>query len=447
MRIALAIDSNEIIDAFRRRFDYTIVGVYKTSQELTQIKNPESKPDVLVATDTISGITIQRLINLKASDPQLRIVYLLNTPDNSTGTIRKMQKLVQNQIYDFAIIDGDYTLGELINKICDLIDNPRDYSDVKDILEEEAGEVYNNVTMVSSLKPGTGKTFVATNLAMAIAEYGQDKRRDGKMERPRVLLVDGDLINLSVGIITRTNNFDRNMLTALKTIATKVDPDDGSYNLSASELEELKKSIRGCLSRYKNKKNLYIMAAPDISIDDLAEISPVHFYFLMKMLVGAFDVVIADSNSAFDHQTTAALMEMSGRIILLMDNDYNNIQNNLRYIDKLNDLGYDDKIHFVINKDITRNAERACLEDLAYDTQNIGNLMIEHRIPLGDAGIIKSIDFSEQILVSTDQEDDVRDALLEVANDIWKIDYTRVGIKEEPTPKKKENKVLSFLNK
>ena len=51
--------------------------------------------------------------------------------------------------------------------------------------------------MISSIKPGCGKSFVSTNVATAIAKFGDKK--DGR--QPRVCILEADLQTLSVGTL------------------------------------------------------------------------------------------------------------------------------------------------------------------------------------------------------------------------------------------------------
>lgn len=440
MKVALAVNSKKVTNWMSER--YSVIADFRNANDISAISNMLEKPDLIIIADSFDNITIKRVVAIKRNYPSIRIIFIMSDFEFTSRTIKKVRNLAEVGIYDI-LIGGEFSLSSL----GEMIENPREYKDVEPLLEGDDSEVYPNITTVASIKPGSGKTFLATNLAVALADYGQDKRVDGRMERPRVLLLDGDLINLSVGVITRVDNYDRNMLTALKKIGQNIEP-DGQNNLTGVEVENLKRFVRNCLSVYKGKPNLFIMAASDIPIEDLEDISPAHFYFLVQMLARAFDIVIVDSNSAFDHQTTAALYELSGNLIFLIDNDFNNIQNNIRYLEKLSDLGYDEKIHFVVNKDLTEEAKKNSLEDLDYDTFNIGNLLIEHRIPLGDAGTIKTVEYEGKLLVTTDKAPEVRKAILDVANDIWKIDYSKIeDLMEKETPKKKKEKGKGFFGK
>ena len=443
MNLVLATNNEALVEAFRKYGKYNIVSVFDQRDKLEDTYDfLDIQPDTMLITEGFDcqGTSVaDMLTGLKKKHPELRIIYILGNEFNN-GTKKILTKLVENGIYDIAMGD-EVSMNSLIN----LIENPRSYADASKILEDDDSEVYNNVITFSSLKPGTGKTFMATNVAVAIAKYGVKTRMsNGRFRDPRVLLVDGDLSNLGAGNILRTDNCDKNMLTALQRIAKNVG-EDCHYSMSETDIESLKTFVRGCLYNYKDCPNLYIMGASSISLNELEKIAPVHFYFMMQMLVKAFDVIIVDSNSAFDHQTTAVLYEISGRIYLLMDNDYNNIQNNLRYIDKLIELGYDDKIVFAVNKDITKEAELSCLQALKYDTSSIGNLVIDYRIPLIDAGIVKTLDYGEGLVVTSLKAIEARDRILELADGIWKIDFTRVQSPSEETTKK-QSRLVNLLN-
>lgn len=442
MNIIVATNNSDISNALARQGKYNILASFSAKSELERdLNNLIEDPDILLVTEGFDcqGTPIADfLIKIKKNNPDLRIIYILSS-EFTSGTKKILTRMVENEIYDIAI--GDEINLQSIEK---LIENPKSYGEASKILEMDDSEVYRNIFTISSLKPGTGKTFLATNLAVAIAKYGQKKRlKSGKLDDPRVLLVDGDLLNLGVATMLRTDNYDRNMLTALQRIAKYV-PEDCYYSMSDSDIDAIKTYVRACLCMYRGCNNLFIMGANSISLEELSHIAPVHFYFMLQMLVKAFDVIIVDSNSAFDHQTTAVLYELSGTIYLMLDNDYNNIQNNLRYIGKLTELGYDDKIKFIVNKDLSREAEMSCLEDLDYDTYSIGDLVIDYRIPLIDAGTIKTIDYSENLVITSDKAKEAKDMILEIADSIWKIDYSKVDVSSIPA--KKPNKIINILN-
>lgn len=397
--------------------------------------------------------TWELVLKIKQTFPALRIVYATGPVEASDHSrLRVLARLVRGGVYD--ILTGSRVDEDTLYA---MMDEPRSFEDVAFYLEyEREGEGfdgskgYSNVILISSMKPGSGKTFLATNLAVAIAKYGQFKRStEGQLIKPRVAIVDGDLLNLSVGSMLRVDNYDKNMLTALNQIKKYVSK-DGVYSLNDDELTNIKNFVRGCLTRHKEIDNLYCMVAPASDLNVLGDIYPVHFFFLMEQLVRAFDVIIVDSNSAFDHQTTAALFELASEIYLLMDLDYNNLQNNVRYADKLEELHYDHKTHYIINKDLPMDVLASCVTDLSYDLQMIQDqgIVIEHRIPMVNSAKIKALDYNAELLIDdeTSKTEAARIAILEVANDIWKIDKHRLEAKEDDTEDVKISKA-SLLDK
>lgn len=432
--------------------------------DIKMLEQANNLPDIMIVTEGFDNRyqtpTWEILIKIKKAIPSLRIVYAVGPVE--TTDLPKMNilaQLVKADIYDILV--GNQIEEETLFSV---MDKPFTFEQVCSVLnyenktsEFDPSKGYGNVILVSSIKPGSGKTFFATNLAISIAKYGQSKRlADGTLTKPKVAIVDGDLLNLSVGPMLRVDNYDKNMFTALGQIRKFVS-DDGVYTATDEELANIKTFVRGCLTRRKDIDNLYCMVASDPNIRSLMDISPAHFFFLMECLIKAFDVIIVDSNSSFDHQTTAALFEMASRIYLLMDMDYNNIQNNLRYTKKLAALGYEQKLHYIINKDLPFEVQEKCFTDLDYDLSILQSegIVIDHRIPLVDAAKMKSLDYNAQMLVLDDDKstENARVAIHEIANDIWKIDVSKfednvsdVKNSRSEMIKKLSNKIKNELN-
>lgn len=446
MKLLLATKDKEFAEALKEHVE--VVAIIETRSDL------EKQIDDLIQSDLIlfmtegfdcEGVGIDEiLIKYKKRYPSLRIVFLKAEEYNNRTKVM-LQKLVENGIYDIVIAE-EVTLGDILN----LLNNPKTQTDVSKILDSpKYTGTYGRMFLFSSLKPGTGKTFLATNVAVAIAKYGQKTRtKDGNMMEPRVLLVDGDLTNLGVSTLLRAENFDRNMLHALKQVRNYVG-ENGELLVTEGEMPQVRSKIISYLTRYKLTPNLYIMGANNIPREELDKIAPEHFYFMLQQLISSFHVIIADSNSAFDHPTTAGLYDMSGHIYLLLDNDYNNIQNTVRYYRQIKELGYGDKVKFIVNKNLSRDTELTCLEDLEYEVKEIDGLSIENRIPLVNAGVMKTLDYSGDLVVLSDKAPDAKKQILDIADGIWKIDYSKVEEEENilRDKDKKENKLVSLLNK
>lgn len=407
--------------------------------------------------DDTSMTTWELAIYLKNNYADIKYVYMIGDTDlHDPSNAYALNQLVKNQIYNI------YAGGKVDeNGLIDILNRNQNKEEVEaelnlnnlssDNFNPTVG--YNNVVLVSSMKPGSGKTFVATNIALAIARYGQLKRlEDGRMVKPRVAIVDGDLLNLSVGALLRVNNNSSNMATALSSIQQYVRP-DGVYGLSDETLDNLTKFIRRCLIPHKQINNLYCMVAPSIDMETLSTLTPSQFFFMMERLLKAFDVIICDSNSSFEHQTTSALFEMCGRALLVCDMDYNNICNNVRYNEKLVDMGYGNKLHYILNKNISYDIAPNCLYDIAYsgDEFSRNGIIVDHKIPLIDANKIKALDYMGKSLVfDDDPSKDISDgrlALLEIANSIWNIDVNRFNEDDSGKPTTQSKSHKEFLGK
>ena len=89
------------------------------------------------------------------------------------------------------------------------------------------------------------------------------------------------------------------------------------------------------------------------------------------------------------------------------------------------------------------------MEDLAYEVKEIDGLSIEDRIPLIEAGVMKTLDYSGDLVVLSDKAPEAKKQILDIADGIWKIDYSKVEEDENllKDKGKKENKLVSMLNK
>ena len=193
------------------------------------------------------------------------------------------------------------------------------------------------------------------------------------------------------------------------------------------------------------------MVSANISFDDLASIQPEHFKFLLESVYSAFDVVIVDMNSSLEHRTTHAIFEEAGRVYFLLDPDYNNIKNNIRYQAEVSKLGIEDRIRYILNKDIPEDEMYQYVEDLDYtlsEFENVG-LEISHSIPMIDPNVINNRTF-HGIPIVLDRSPDTlpaSDAILEIANEIWKIDPDAVKMYRAEETSEKKPGILGVFGK
>lgn len=191
---------------------YTVVSSVTSTNELQRLfGSTEAVGDVLIATERIEIDTplIYVLKDIHEHFPGVRIIYLTNGDLENKFTVNQLYTLADMGIYDL------FYSGKITSSmIKELIENPRLKIDCAPIYEAykkmdnsataimvtEDGRsiseetIRDNVFAVTSVKPGTGKSFVSSNLAVTIARYG--KKEDG--QKPKVLLLEGDLQTLSV---------------------------------------------------------------------------------------------------------------------------------------------------------------------------------------------------------------------------------------------------------
>ena len=269
-------------------------------------------------------------------------------------------------------------------------------------------------------------------MAVAIAKYGQ-KKRNG--DSPRVAIIDGDLNSLSVGTMLHMESTKYNLREALRLAGTVVDT-DGNITGSDEEVQEVRTSIRKCFIKHSKYPNLFALVSTNIPMVELDRICPGQFYFLLKCVYGAFDVVIVDMNSSLEHKTTGPLFALAKRCYFLLDPDYNNLKNNLRYSKDLARLGIKGKIKFVLNRAISPDQTKMqYIEDLEYNIDALDNpdFDITHTIPMADGIMLSNSIFKgTPIVLDLDPSDrELKRAFLTIANENWKIDYAKVKAEED----------------
>ena len=436
--------------------DYQLLKTVKSRSELDGfMEETAENPEILfyvngVPAGTSAKTVEEYILDFHADHPNIRIVFAAGefSPDN-TSQGKMLAKFVKAGIYD--IITGSKLKT---TSILTAFASPKTLDDVKSFLSYDSGEDTSvntgrrNIVACYSLKPGSGKSMLAVNLASAIAKFGQ-KKRSG--EAPRVAIIDGDLTGLSVGAILHMENPQYNLRAALKQIADLMDEEGKIREEKKDQVESVRRSIRRCFVRSPKLSNLYAMVSANISFDDLASIQPEHFKFLLESVYSAFDVVIVDMNSSLEHRTTHAIFEEAGRVYFLLDPDYNNIKNNIRYQAEVSKLGIEDRIRYILNKDIPEDEMYQYVEDLDYtlsEFENVG-LEISHSIPMIDPNVINNRTF-HGVPIVLDRTPDIlpaADAILEIANEIWKIDPDAVKTFREEDKSEKKTGIMSVFGK
>lgn len=352
-----------------------------------------TSPQLVIVSDKLSGDenTIKMLIHLKNKYHFVRFIYLAGQFDpRDKGRIDALGMLVLVGIYDIitsqkvnidVIMDTikfpkkeqsvSYLTANLLNskhEIKNIIGGGIEYEQYDDG-DEVLQNVFPNVYMFTSVKPGTGKSFVATNTACAIAKYGK--------ERPRVALIEADMQTLSIGTLLSIDEKKGNLKDVMQAISTifekktLIDDDDRKRKVN--------KTIKNSMVTYKEIPNLDVLVGSSITpeeIDSLA-IIPEYFTYILDVLKDEYDYIIIDTNSSIFHVSSFQIAQKSKVCYYILNLDFNNVRNNIRYANMLKEIGIFDKVQYILNENIENTKEYYAygveLEELNFTSQDIEN--------------------------------------------------------------------------
>lgn len=444
-KIIVATGQYEIDDAITKFNGYEMVASLVQRKEiLVTCKNTIA--DLIILGEGLHGdeSLVEIIIQLSKAHPNLRIIYLCGKVDSKdTLRINNLGLLVMSGIYDI-IIEGNLSV-KLLKSI---LDTPKTLDSVsfltksikEDIKKDKAKTItfevpqdiedehsdYNNLFVMSSIKPGTGKSFLATNVAAAIAKFGVNTKDNKK---PKVAIIEADLQNLSVGTLLQIEDDKRNIKTAMDKISTIVK--NGELISSNEKIREVNAYIKNCFIPYRNCSNLEALVGSQLTMNDLKDIESSHYIYLIDAIIGEYDVIIIDTNSSLNHITTFPLLKMAKTCYYILNLDFNNIRNNVRYKEFLRELDILDKVKYVLNEDIDKSnpANKLNLglqyEDLMFTAEHLNDsdFNLEARIPTIPKSIFlnRLYQGTPVVLDNNSYTLDVRCELLKVANQIWPI--------------------------
>ncbi len=196
-----------------------------------------------------------------------------------------------------------------------------------DVIEALKADLQNTDTKESckiistfSNKGGIGKTSIAVNLAVELAQLTKEK----------VALID---LNLQLGDVATF--LDMTPPFAMDYIA------DNIHSLDESEL-------LNTMSKYKNT-SLYVIADP-LNIDKSKEITAEQIKNILSALKKTFSYIVIDIGTNIDSKTITAL-DMSDLILLIAIVNLPAIRSMQRCMELFEKLGYEkDKIKLVLNR-------------------------------------------------------------------------------------------------
>lgn len=402
------------------------------------------KPDLIVVSDALRGSQSMReiLFNISSKEKSIRIIYLIGDIDmRDRERVDSIGYLVMNGVYDI-ITEKKFNMDILT----DILLSKKTLADVQHYtkyISENAGvseiiqfeeEVdpdlddgynpYNKIYIVSSVKPGSGKTTVAVNVATAIAKYGKVKRNG---ERPKVALVEADLQNLSIGTLLQIES-KKNLKTAIDKISELFN-DEGDLIAKASKMDEVNKFVKGCFHPFYHVKNLEALTGSQLKYSEIKDIKPYHYIYLLESILDDYDVVIVDTNSSVEHTTTEPMLLMAKTCYYVFNLDYNNVRNNARYKSTLRDMGVLDKVKYILNEDIDDDCPLAGtdIEPLEFTKEHLSEVGFKTvaNIPMLPKAIFLNRLHDGKPVVLDEGNEHTKRAKYEffkICNEIWEID-------------------------
>lgn len=466
MKKVLVATGQKIIDETIAKFEhYEVVSSVEYKNEVHEACE-YFQPDILLIGEGLAGheSLMQIMLQLVKDFPHLRIIYLAGYVDlRDEPKVNALGILVMAGIYDI-IHEKKISVPMLRN----ILDNPKDTESmayltkrVKDATskankedliefeipeeskEQEDEDIYKNLHVVSSIKPGTGKSFLSTNIATAIANFGVETK-DGK--KPRVGLIEADLQNLSVGTLLQIEDDKKNLKAVMDKIGTIVN-DNGLVG-TLQQTEEVNAFIKSCFKPFYRVKNLEALVGSQLTFSEIESVKPYFYIYLLDSIARDYDVIIVDSNSSLTHVTTFPLLQMAKNCYYVLNLDFNNVRNNARYKDILKEMGILDKVKYVLNEDIVNDSSESLasgteIEELIFTADHLddSDFKLEARVPMLPKTVFLNRLYEGTPVVLDDKKYTLkaRYELLKVANQIWPIKNFK-EIEEEYMDMKNGNK-------
>lgn len=437
MKIIVASNIENFANAIENK-GYNVVEKVRSTNELQKLfASTESVGDVLLVTEKIeiNGSLVAVLLDIHRHFPKVRIIFLATGDLSNRFTVNQLNTLAENGIYDL-FYEGSVT----IDKVSELIQRPKLMVDCNEIFEAykkmmqdtslsastiekariEESTIKENVIAVTSAKPGTGKSFISSNLAVTLAKYG--KLENG--QKPKILLLEGDIQTLNV---TRTFNIrdeEYNLKTALRKIDDFMEKHDYNVDEWFEHAEDEKSFIRRCCLR-TSIDNLFVLEGHDFDLDDNLNCDGSSFYYLAEYLSSQFDEVVIDSNSSLQHPTTDPIIQLSKNLYFVFTTDFDNIKLNIRFQEEISKLGIEEKVKYILNRALV-GEQKKDFDFKFSDEEIIGEKIKSYfKVPNIDTAIMNNIAYRGYPITMDDRElaVAVKVSFLQIANDIMPLYY------------------------
>ena len=265
----------------------------------------ESRPNLIIV--DISQKTQMALdIIVKISNTLKNSKIIVLSYDMSPETVIKALRAGAREFLVKPLIENEFL--QSVEKLKDLI-----LGNINDTTKCKVITTFSN-------KGGIGKTAIATNLAVELAN----------MTKERVALVD---LNMQMGDVTTFLDLNPSFDTAY--VINNLERIDEGFLLST-------------LEKYNNT-SLYVLADPP-DLEQAEVITSDNITTLINVLRNVFSYIIIDTTASFDGKTITAL-DNSDLVLLITIINLPSVRNCQRCFDLFKRLGYTkDKIKIIVNR-------------------------------------------------------------------------------------------------
>ncbi len=265
----------------------------------------ENRPNlIIVDISQKTQMALDIIVKISNSLKNSKIIVL--SYDMSPEIVIKALRAGAREFLTKPLIEADFI--QSVEKLKDLI-----LGNINDTTKCKVITTFSN-------KGGIGKTAIATNLAVEIAN----------MTKERVALVD---LNMQMGDITTFLDLNPSFDTAY--VINNLERIDEGFLLST-------------LEKYGNS-SLYVLADPP-DLEQAEVITSDNITTLINVLRNVFSYIIIDTTASFDGKTITAL-DNSDLVLLITIINLPSVRNCQRCFDLFKRLGYTkDKIKIIVNR-------------------------------------------------------------------------------------------------
>ena len=342
-----------------------IVGKAEDGNQVVEMAS-ELNPDVILLNLEIEGMDAVEAAKMVLNENPRTIVVMVFTEKNKNHIKRAMTAGIRDYIVK------PFTMNSLVDTIVNLYDmenKRRESLKIDEVVLSDsesvphiAPQIDSKVITVFSTKGGVGKSILAINLAVSLAEK-TDKN---------VALIDLDLSSGDVAIML--DLYPKRTITEL-----------------IKDMPILDSEI---LDEYlvKHDSGISVLPAP-ISPEQAEYITPLNLEKIMKVLVNNYHYIVIDTGPSFRDINLAAL-DMSDRILFVTTLDIATVKNARVGLDIMRKLNYEDKkISMVLNR--YHKKFGITIKDL----EKTAKKDITAIVPMDDRTVINSINTGEPFVV------------------------------------------------